>query len=52
MKVEESVAIDRSPEDVFAFFAERTNDPKWMGSVLESEWLDPGTAPRLGRVAA
>jgi uncharacterized membrane protein len=54
MKVEESIIINRSTEDVFAFLAVRKNDPVWMASVVESEWLEPaGTdarAPmRVGR---
>jgi uncharacterized membrane protein len=54
MKVEESIIIDRSPEEVFAFLAVRNNDPVWMASVVESEWLEPTSrdtdAPmRVGR---
>jgi uncharacterized membrane protein len=41
MKVEESIIINRSPEDVFAFLADRKNDPVWMAGVVESEWLEP-----------
>lgn len=41
MKVEESIIINRSPEDVFAFLAARKNDPVWMAAVVESEWLEP-----------
>jgi uncharacterized membrane protein len=41
MKVEESIIINRSPEDVFAFLAVRKNDPVWMAAVVESEWLEP-----------
>jgi hypothetical protein len=41
MKVEESIIISRSPEDVFAFLAVRKNDPVWMAAVVESEWLEP-----------
>jgi hypothetical protein len=41
MKVEESIIIGRSPEDVFAFLAVRKNDPVWMAAVVESEWLEP-----------
>lgn len=40
MKVEESIIIDRSPEAVFAFLSVRKNDPVWMASVVESEWLE------------
>lgn len=49
MNVEESIIINRSPEEVFAFTDDRTNDPKWMKSVVESEWLDSGTTTSLGR---
>lgn len=41
MKVEESIIINRSPEDVFEFLAARENDSVWMAAVVESEWLDP-----------
>jgi hypothetical protein len=52
MKVEESIIIDRSPEDVFAFLAVRKNDPVWMASVVESEWLEPpsGDSDALMRI--
>lgn len=48
-KIEESIIINRSPEEVFAFIDDRTNDPKWMESVLESEWVDSGETTELGR---
>lgn len=54
MRVEESIVINRPPDDVFAFLAARQNDSVWMSAVVESEWLDPsGTlAPgRRGRMA-
>ncbi|MGH2750012.1 MAG: SRPBCC family protein [Actinomycetota bacterium] len=41
MKVEESIIINRSPEAVFAFLADREHDSVWMASVVESEWLKP-----------
>jgi hypothetical protein len=41
MRVEESIIIDRSPEAVFGFLSVRSNDPVWMASVTESEWLVP-----------
>jgi hypothetical protein len=41
MRVEESIIIDRRAEEVFEFLSVRTNDPVWMASVAESEWLDP-----------
>jgi uncharacterized membrane protein len=44
MKVEESIIINRSAEDVFAFLADREHDSVWMASVVESEWLKPDAA--------
>jgi hypothetical protein len=54
VRIEESIIINRPPEDVFAFLEVRSNDSAWMASVVESEWLDPasrdGAAPmRIGR---
>jgi uncharacterized membrane protein len=54
MKIQESIIINRASEDVFAFLAIRKNDPLWMTSVIESEWLDPaprdsGASMRVGR---
>jgi uncharacterized membrane protein len=49
MRVEESIIIDRSPEGVFGFLSVRANDPVWMASVTESEWLDPAEPMRVGR---
>jgi len=49
MRVEESTIIDRSPEEVFAFLAVRSNDAAWMGSVVESNWLDPAAPLAVGR---
>jgi hypothetical protein len=46
MKVEESIVINRSPEEVFAFLAVRKNDPVWMAAVVESEWLEPAAGDR------
>ena len=43
MKIEESIIIDRRPEDVFAFLEVRSNDATWMAAVVESEWLDGTT---------
>lgn len=40
MKIEESVIINRPPEEVFAYLEVRSNDSAWMASVVESEWLD------------
>jgi uncharacterized membrane protein len=49
MRVEESIIIDRPAEDVFGFLSVRTNDPVWMASVTESEWLDPAEPMGVGR---
>jgi uncharacterized membrane protein len=49
MRVEESIVIDRSPEEVFGFLSVRANDPVWMASVTESEWLDPDAPMAVGR---
>lgn len=49
MRVEESIVIDRSPDDVFAFLSLRNNDPVWMAAVVESEWLDPSATLARGR---
>ncbi|HUG07613.1 MAG TPA: SRPBCC family protein [Acidimicrobiia bacterium] len=49
MRIEESIVINRPHEEVFAFFDQRTNDSRWMASVVESEWLEPGESTRLGR---
>ena len=44
VRIEESIVIHRSPEDVFAFLEVRSNDGAWMASVMESEWLEPAAA--------
>jgi uncharacterized membrane protein len=53
MKIEESVLINRSSQDVFAYLEVRAHDTDWMEAVVESEWLDeaaPGpTSIELGR---
>lgn len=49
MRVEQSIHIDRPPEDVFAFLEVRANDVAWMAAVEQSEWLDPTAAPGVGR---
>jgi uncharacterized membrane protein len=49
MRIEESIVINRPPEEVFAFFDERSNDSRWMKSVVESAWLEPGESTRMGR---
>lgn len=32
MKIEESIIINRTPDEVFAFFEVRANDRRWMAS--------------------
>ncbi len=49
MRVEESILIERPSEEVFAFFDDRRNDRRWMATVHESEWIDPGGATAVGR---
>jgi len=49
MRVEESIVIDRPAEEVFGFLSVRANDPVWMASVTESEWLDPAEPMGVGR---
>jgi len=49
MKIQHSIIIERSPDEVFAFFDDRSNDPRWLSSVIESQWLDPGETTRVGR---
>ena len=51
MKIEESVIIDRPPEDVFGFLEVRSNDAAWMASVVESEWLDATAAGPAAPIA-
>jgi hypothetical protein len=49
MRVEASIVVNRSPDDVFAFLAVRDNDPVWMSAVTESEWLEPSARLAVGR---
>jgi uncharacterized membrane protein len=49
MRVEESLVIERSPDEVFAFFDDRGNDQRWLSSVTESQWLDPQETTQVGR---
>ena len=49
MRVEQSVVIQRSPDEVFTFLENRENDTAWMKSVKESGWLDAGGKARVGR---
>lgn len=49
MRIEESIIIRRPHAEVFAFFDDRRNDSRWMGNVIESEWLDSAATTELGR---
>jgi uncharacterized membrane protein len=49
MRVEESIYIERPADEVFAFFDDRRNDGRWMATVHESEWIDPGEQTAIGR---
>lgn len=49
MRIEESIDIRRSPEDVFRYLEARSNDSAWMGAVGESSWLDDADAVAVGR---
>ena len=44
MKIEESIIIERTPEDVFGFLEERSHDSAWMAAVIDSQWLDATSA--------
>lgn len=49
MRIEESITIERPPEEVFAFFDNRRNDSRWMETVVSSEWLEEDGPTSLGR---
>jgi ribosome-associated toxin RatA of RatAB toxin-antitoxin module len=49
-RFEESITINRTPEDVFDFVTDVENDPLWQSSTVEAEWLDEGEQ-RVGRRA-
>ena len=49
MRVEQSAFIHRSPNEVFTFLTNRANDTAWMKAVIQSDWLDSGGTPRVGR---
>lgn len=50
-RIAESIVIKRPSDEVFAFLETRSNDPLWMVSVLESQWLDPCGTDRAGATA-
>lgn len=37
-----SVQINRSPDEVFEFMSDPSNDPKWRDSAVSSEWISEG----------
>jgi uncharacterized membrane protein len=49
MRIEESIIINRPPADVFGFFDDRSNDSRWMDTVVSSEWIDERDETTLGR---
>lgn len=49
MRIEESIVIDRPRAEVFAYLADRRHDADWMGTVAQSEWLDPSEDVAEGR---
>lgn len=49
MRIEESIVINRPPDEVFAFFDNRSNDTRWMETVESSEWVDRDGPTELGR---
>lgn len=49
MRIEESIIIERRPEEVFAFFDDRRNDSRWMDAVVSSAWIDDAQQTALGR---
>jgi ribosome-associated toxin RatA of RatAB toxin-antitoxin module len=48
LRIDESIMINRAPEDVFAYVENLENDPIWQSGVVEAEYLDPGEN-RVGR---
>lgn len=42
MKIEYSVVIERSVEDVFTYMTKPENTPKWQSGMLESEQVSEG----------
>jgi uncharacterized membrane protein len=48
-RIAESIIIHRPCGEVFAYLENRSNDPNWMVSVLESHWLDPDGPTGIGR---
>lgn len=48
-RIEESISINRPADEVFAYLENRSHDPEWMASVVESQWLDTDGANPVGR---
>lgn len=40
--LEDTITIARSPQDVFTFFADLNNIPKWQSDVVTSKVITPG----------
>jgi hypothetical protein len=49
MRIEESIIINRRPEEAFACFDDRRNDSRWMDTVVSSAWIDDAQQTALGR---
>ena len=47
LRVERSVVIERSPEEVFAFVSDPENDVRWV-SPIEEQWKTSEGAPGVG----
>ena len=47
LRVERSVVIERSPEEVFAFVSDPENDVRWV-SPIEEQWNTSEGAPGVG----
>jgi uncharacterized protein YndB with AHSA1/START domain len=47
-RIEETIFIDRSPEDVFDFVSDVENEPKWQAEVAESKWSEDAGQPGGG----
>ena len=46
-----TISIDRSPEEVFAFFSDPANDQRWRGHVMEiAAEGEPGVGRRIHQV--
>lgn len=50
-RIEESVIINWPCDEVFSYLETRSNDPSWMETVLESQWLDADGSDSAGPTA-